>query len=165
MPDWKASSFASRQLGHLYYIRPFDLDPSRKNGGEGFLRNEDTLCVARFIWLNGLDEFNGHQIWKCPFTNTLVHSLFLLGKMNESLVNGGGGCMLSIRTERIYTTWSWSVLRTIELWRVPRLNAFYTIYIYISCFSVSCICSIIMNVDSRIASRLWKYNSALTRNQ
>lgn len=165
MPDWKASSFASRQLGHLYYIRPFDLDPSRKNGGEGFLRNEDTLCVARFIWLNGLDEFNGHRIWKCPFTNTLVHSLFLLGKMNELLVNGGGGCMLSIRTERIYTTWSWSVLRTIELWRVPRLNAFYTIYIYISCFSVSCICSIIMNVDSRIASRLWKYNSALTRNQ
>lgn len=131
MPDWKASSFASRQLGHLYYIRPFDLDPSRKNGGEGFLCNEDTLCVARFIWLNGLDEFNGHRIWKCPFTNTLVHSLFLLGKMNELLVNGGGGCMLSIRTERIYTTWSWSVLRTIELWRVPRLNAFYTIYIYI----------------------------------
>lgn len=49
----------------------------------------------------------------------LVYSLFLLGKMNELLVNdaGCGGCMLlSVRTERI----SHSVLarfteRTIEL--------------------------------------------------
>lgn len=163
MPDWKASSFASRQLGHLYYIRPFDLDPSRKNGGEGFLRNEDTLCVARFIWLNGLDEFNGHRIWKCPFTNTLVHSLFLLGKMNESLVNGGGGCSRSERKE--YTP-----LGLGPFYEQSNFDAFldwtrFIRYIYISCFSVSCICSIIMNVDSRIASRLWKYNSALTRNQ
>ena len=31
---------------------------AREGGGSCVLRNEDTLCVARFIGLNGLDESN-----------------------------------------------------------------------------------------------------------
>lgn len=159
---------------HSCYIlsRPFDLGSEWKNcgwGEEGF-RNEDTLCVARFIGLNGLDESNSRGSMDTGFESVPRSRARLPPppscSVNERIARKRW-CSLG-PTERIFHLLLPYFYRireqsNFDAFPLIRLNALYIyIYIYKLFFGI---CSIIMNVDSRIAFRLWKYNSALTRNQ